>query len=126
MQADSGNITWSGTAGVINNAGLIKKTTSIGEAQIIIPINNNNGTIQVEVGTLSFQNALGKNFTDGTYNVFAGATMDWDTTINPSGTLSGTIVGDLNWNSILNIPTGETAAFNFTAAENFNWTSGEH
>jgi len=126
IQADSANIAWSGTPGVINNAGLIKKTTSTGEASIIIPINNNDGTIQVEVGTLSFQNPLGKNFTDGTYNVFAGATMDWDTVINPSGTLEGTVVGDLNYGGGggVNIPVGETATFNFSASDNFNWVGG--
>ncbi|MDO6595272.1 hypothetical protein Q4512_00005, partial [Oceanihabitans sp. 2_MG-2023] len=124
MQADTGNISWSGTPGVLSNEGLIKKTTSSGVAAIVLPINNNDGTIQVEAGTLSFQNTLGKNFTDGTYNVFAGATMDWDTTINPSGTLEGNIVGNLNWNSILNIPDGENATFNFSETDNFNWTTG--
>ncbi len=71
MQADAGNIAFSANpAGVINNAGLIKKTTSSGLASITAPINNNDGTIQVEVGTLSFL-GNGKNFTDGTFNVFA-------------------------------------------------------
>jgi hypothetical protein len=88
IQADSGNISWNGTPGVLSNAGLIKKTTSTGEASISLPINNNDGTIQVEVGTLSFQNqTTNKNFNDGSYNLFAGATMDCDTTINPSGTV---------------------------------------
>ncbi|WP_452225712.1 hypothetical protein, partial [Lacinutrix cladophorae] len=122
--ADAGNISWSGTPGVLNNEGLIKKTTSSGIAAIVLPINNNDGTIQVESGTLSFQNTLGKNFTDGTYNVFVGASMNWDTTINPSGTLEGNIVGNLNWNSILNIPDGENATFNFSETDNFNWTTG--
>jgi len=125
IQADSANIHFNSVPGVLNNAGLIKKTTSTGESFISIPINNNDGTIQVEVGTLSFQNqTTDKNFNDGTYNVFAGATMDWDTTINPSGTLEGTIVGDLNWNSFINIPTGETATINFSETDNFNWKSG--
>ncbi|MDO6598433.1 HYR domain-containing protein, partial [Oceanihabitans sp. 2_MG-2023] len=79
---------------------------------------------QVESGTLSFQNTLGKNFTDGTYNVFAGASMNWDTTINPSGTLEGTIDGDLNWNSIVNVVDGTYTAFNFSETDNFNWTTG--
>jgi hypothetical protein len=50
--------------------------------------------------------------------------MGWDTTINPTGTLSGTVVGELNWDTTINIPTGETATFNFSATDNFQWTSG--
>ncbi len=47
--------------------------------------------------------------------------MDWNTTINPSGTLEGTVEGDLNWNSTLNVPTGETVFLNFLETDNFNW-----
>lgn len=125
MQADSGNIRWfSGAEGVLNNEGLIKKTTSSGEAQISLQLNNNDGTIQVEAGTLSFQGSFDKNFTDGTYNVFSGAIMAWDTPISPSGVIEGTIAGDLNWNDEVIIPTGETATFNFSETDNFNWMSG--
>ena len=121
MQADGGNVLFNiGPAGIINNEGLLKKTTSSGEAQIFLPITNNDGTIQVEEGILSFQ-GTGKNFIDGTYNVFVGATMDWDTTINPSGTLEGTLEGDLNWNNIVNVVDGTFAAINFSATDNFNW-----
>ncbi len=125
LQADSGNIRWfSGAESVLNNAGLIKKTSSTGEAQLSLQLNNNDGTIQVEAGTLSFQGSFDKNFTDGIYNVFAGATMNWATAISPSGTLSGTVTGDLNWNDSVNIPMGETATFNFSETDNFNWLFG--
>ncbi|MGF1557065.1 hypothetical protein, partial [Paucihalobacter sp.] len=90
LQANGGDITWSGgTARFLNNFGLIKRTTTTGEAQIVVLLNNNGGVIQVESGTLSFQNAIGKNFNDGTYNVFNGAVMDWDTTMTLSGTITG-------------------------------------
>lgn len=111
-----------GNLGVFNNAGLIKKTTGVGSA-IQALMNNNNGTIQVEEGLLVIHFEE-KNFNDGFYNVFAGATMNWETTINPTGTLSGTIDGDLNWDNIVNIPTGQTATFNFSEDDNFNWTGG--
>jgi len=125
MQANSGNIRWfTGSEGVINNAGLIKKTTSAGEAEINAILNNNNGTIQVEEGSLKIQGGTEKNFTDGTYNVFAGAIMNWSTTIRPLGTFEGTVAGNLNWNDDIIIPVGETATFNFSETDNFNWISG--
>ncbi|WP_422105333.1 HYR domain-containing protein [Winogradskyella sp.] len=124
MQADSGNITWSGISGTLNNLGLIKKTTSTGEAQIIIPFTNNNGTIQVESGELSIQNAASKRFINGTYNVFSGAIFTWDTQITIEGTLSGDIDGTLNWNDNLNVAVGTTATFNFSTDNDFNWADG--
>ncbi len=121
MQFDAGNITWGGAPGVINNTGLIKKTVSTGEAQIIVTLNNNNGTIQVEDGTLSFQNSP-KNFTDGTYNVFSGATLDWDNAVTISGSLEGTLSGNMNWNQ--NIVVAESTQADLNFSENFNWTAG--
>jgi len=113
----------SGALGVLNNAGLIKKTGVGITSQITILMNNNNGIIQVEEGTLYLFNSE-KNLNDGIYNVFTGATMDWSTTIKPTGTLTGTIDGDLNWTGVVNIPTGETATFNFSEDDNFNWNTG--
>ncbi|MGC1471562.1 MAG: G8 domain-containing protein [Psychroserpens sp.] len=52
MQADAGNITTSTGLSELNNAGMIKKTTSDGEAQILVILNNNDGTIQVEQGII--------------------------------------------------------------------------
>ena len=124
LQADSGDITWSGgISHVLNNAGIIKRTTSTGEAQIVVEVNNNDGIISVESGTLSFQGTIGKNLTDGTYNVFNGATLDWDGTINLLGTLTGTIDGTLNWNNIVNVAATTSATFNFTGSGSFNWTN---
>ena len=124
MQADAGNITWSGVEGLLYNEGLVKKTTSSGEAQIIIPFTNNDGTMQVESGTLSFQNTATKTFLNGTYNVFADAIFDLDTEITIEGTLSGDIIGTLNWNSSLNVADTTTAIFDFSVDNNFNWTNG--
>jgi hypothetical protein len=56
MQADGGNIAWNGTAGVLNNAGLIKRTTTTGQAFISVVLNNS-GTIQVETGELEIANS---------------------------------------------------------------------
>jgi len=120
IQTSSG----SGSLGVLNNFGLIKKTGVGTLSSIDVLMNNNNGTLQAEEGTLLIH-SLEKNFNDGIYNVFAGATMVWDTTINPTGTLTGTIDGDLNWTGVVNIPTGQTATFNFSEDDNFNWSYGD-
>ena len=122
LQANNGNITQSGgTSGILNNTGLIQRTTTTGIARIFVELNNNNGIIQVENGTLSFDGTIGKNLTDGTYNVSSGAALDWDSLIVPSGVLSGTIDGALNWNDTVSVP--GTAAFNFTGSGNVNWVS---
>ncbi|WP_367276630.1 beta strand repeat-containing protein, partial [uncultured Psychroserpens sp.] len=121
LQFDGGNITWAAAPGVINNLGMIKKTVSTGEAQIIATLNNTNGTIQVEEGILSFQSSP-KSFTDGTYNVFSGATLDWDVPVTISGSLGGTLDGNMNWNSNITVADGDAADLNFS--ENFNWLVG--
>ncbi|MDP5077226.1 MAG: T9SS type A sorting domain-containing protein, partial [Nonlabens sp.] len=81
---------------------------------------NNDGIIQVESGILNIQSS-NTNFINGTYNVFTGATMNWNTPVNPSGTLTGTLAGDLNWNNAVNVVAGTYAAVNFAATDHFNW-----
>ncbi len=122
MQADGGNIIWvNGNSHVLNNSGLIKKTISTGEAQINVQFNNNNGTVSVESGTLSLGGQLENNLTDGIYNVFLGANFDWDSTIYPSGILTGNLAGNINWNNTVNI--ASVAAFNFTGNGIINWNN---
>ncbi|MDP5077334.1 MAG: hypothetical protein NWQ19_04535, partial [Nonlabens sp.] len=106
--------------GQVLNHGLIKRTTATGIATIDVPLTNNDGIISVEMGTLTFQNA-NTTFNDGTYNVFSSATMNWNNIINPTGTLSGTLDGDLNWNNTLNVPMGATVNLDFNATDKFNW-----
>lgn len=123
MQADGGDIDNLGGLPILNNEGLIVRSTSTGEAQIKeLDLNNNGGIIQVNSGTLSISGFGDKNFVGGTYVVSAGTVLDWDTEIIVSGMLSGTIEGDLNWNNTVSVPV--SATFNFTGAGNFNWTGG--
>ncbi|MFD2725450.1 HYR domain-containing protein [Hyunsoonleella rubra] len=123
MQSDSGNITWfSGSTHILNNSGTIKRTSTTGEAQIVVLLNNNDGTIQVESGTLSLQNAIGKNLTDGTYNVFSGATLDFDTVVTLSGAIAGVNNGTIGWYSTFSVPL--SATLDFTGSGDFNWNTG--
>jgi len=122
LQADGGDISGvGGSVNILNNTGLIKRTETTGEAAIDVILNNNDGIIQVENGILSFD-LLGKNLTGGTYNIFPGAILDWDSSINLSGTLAGTLDGTLNWNSIVSVPASST--LNFNGSGDFNWNSG--
>ena len=121
MQTDGGNIIQSAGVGTFNNSGLIQRTTSTGEAQISCLFNNNDGTIQIESGTLSLI-TNNKSLTDGIYNVFAGAVMDWDADMTLSGILTGTVDGELNWNDILDVPVSTT--LNFSGSGTINWMVG--
>ncbi|WP_353777179.1 T9SS type A sorting domain-containing protein [Winogradskyella sp. 3972H.M.0a.05] len=121
MGADDGDIDNIAGLSVLNNEGIIRRSTSSGEAQIqSIQFNNNGGILQVDSGTLSISAIT--SFTGGSYVVSAGTVMDWDSEITVSGFLMGTIQGDLNWNSTVEVPV--SATFNFTGSGNFNWTGG--
>ncbi|WP_422106622.1 T9SS type A sorting domain-containing protein [Winogradskyella sp.] len=121
MQTNGGNIMQSVGVGTLNNSGFIQRTSSTGDAQISCTFNNNNGTIQVESGTLTLI-TNDKSLTDGIYNVFAGAVMDWDTDMTLFGVLSGTVDGELNWNDILDVPVSTT--LNFSGSGTINWMVG--
>lgn len=123
MGADDGNIDNLGGLPILNNAGIIRRSTSAGEAQIrTVELNNNGGIIQVDSGTLSLIGFGDKNFMGGTYVVSSGAVLEWDTSVIASGLLMGTIEGDLNWKNTLSVP--DSAVLNFTGGGNFNWING--
>lgn len=124
MQTDSGNISTQATNGVnvFNNEGMIRRTNSTGDVLINISINNDNGVIQVESGTLSLFGQFDKILTNGTYNVFSGATLEADNgNLIPLNTLQGTIDGIFNIKSNILVNPGTTATFNFTGTGSFNW-----
>nr|WP_321232838.1 T9SS type A sorting domain-containing protein [uncultured Psychroserpens sp.] len=120
---DSGFSGSGGLPRILNNEGLIKTSFSdpSDKTSIGAELRNNGGTIQVENGTLNLTSP-GIELTDGTYNVFSGATLDWDTTILISGTLIGAVDGDFNWRSTTSVL--GTATFDFTGGQTVNWTSG--
>lgn len=108
---------------ILNNKGLIKTSfNDIGAKAIIaVELRNDNGTIQVESGTLDLTSS-GTTLTDGTYNVYSGATLEWSSTVALAGTISGLINGNFNWKS--QVLVDQPAAFNFTGNETVNWLSG--
>jgi len=104
------------------NAGTIKRTTNDGNVIIYSKLINNNGTINVEKGKLTIDFS-GITLNSGTYNVSSGAELNLESTINLSGTLTGTLNGAMNWNGTLVVPTSSIATFNFTGNA-LNWNSG--
>jgi hypothetical protein len=110
--------------GLFNNIGLIRKTASFNTATFNAPFHNIGGTIQVETGILGLNNPNHR-LTNGIYNVFSGATFNWGVTasgIEPVGTLSGTIDGEMNWSNQLYV--NDIVNFDFSGTGDFNWKSG--
>ena len=104
----------------IINSGIIKKTTNVGTGTISVALTNT-GTIAVESGTLTLSGEI-KTFDGGIYNVTAGNTLDLNTTINLSKTITGLVNGNLNWNN--SVAVSKTASFNFTGTSGINWADG--
>ena len=107
----------------LNNTGLIKTSFPGGtdSALIAVEFTNNDGTIQVENGILNLTNAAIV-LNDGTYNVFPTGTLDWDTTLTISGTLTGALDGVLNLRNGFSSPGVSTV--NFTGNETISWVGG--
>ncbi len=123
MRADDGDIDNLGGLPILNNEGIIRRSTAMGVAQIkAVEFNNNGGIIQVDSGTLDITGFGDKNFTGGSYVVSSGTVLEWDTNIVVSGVLMGTIEGDLNWVSVVEVPV--SATFDFTGNGSFNWIGG--
>ncbi|SCY67226.1 T9SS type A sorting domain-containing protein [Flavobacterium caeni] len=123
MQTDAGNLSYSaGGSHVLNNYGLIKRSTSTGAAVIENEFHNE-GTIWVESGTLNLNNP-GLTLQDGIYNVNAGAFLTCSSTVGLSGTLTGTMTGEMIWYSTISVAPSETATLAFTGTGNVNWSTG--
>ena len=121
--ADSGFTASGGAPRVLNNEGLIKTTfvDNTSQSSIGADLKNNGGTIQVEKGTLNLTSSLTE-LTDGVYNVFSGATLEWDSIVLLEGTLTGLINGEYNWRSTANVLT--SATLDFTGNGTINWVAG--
>ncbi|MDY0088924.1 MAG: hypothetical protein RBR78_01010, partial [Flavobacteriaceae bacterium] len=118
------SITYTGSSShIINNYGLIKKTTTEGTTSFIAQLINHNGTIQVETGTLTLNNA-NTTLDSGTYNVSEDGSLNWNSTVFMTGTLTGELTGGINWNGNVSVAEDTTATFNFTGANAVRWTAG--
>jgi hypothetical protein len=123
IQADGSGITFGGGfPNVLNNSGLIRATFTGPTDQSIFSaqLNNNNGTIQVDSGTLWLFNS-NTTFTDGIYNIATDATLQWTLPLTISGALNGTLDGALGWAGDLLVPT--SATFNFTGNGSVEWAT---
>lgn len=119
IQADG--ITIQGGSGVINNSGLIRRTTTSGESGLsFVDLNNTGGTIQVESGTLALTQGNSKSFTGGTINIASGTELNIDSPTPLSGTIDGLVDGDLIWEALISVTT--SATLNFTGNGNINST----
>ena len=121
FQVDGANINTSGI-GILNNSGLIHVSFPDQTDQSVISaqLNNNNGTIEVDNGTLFLINA-NTTLTDGIYNIAADATLQWTLPITISGELNGVLDGVLGWSGDLLVPT--TASFDFTGSGAVEWNT---
>ena len=118
-----GSIQGASGYGTIVNTGLIKRSQNTGLFTINNPLQNNDGIITVEKGTLKLQNASNK-LTDGTYNVTSDGILQWSSTLTCLGTLTGQIVGNLEWLGILKVLPGTEAILNFSGPAGVKWISG--
>ncbi len=121
IQSNGANIGFNGgLPNVLNNSGLIRATFPDPTDQSIFnaQLNNNNGTIQVDNGTLWLFNS-NTTFTSGIYNIATGATLQWTLPITISGELNGNLDGILGWEGDLLVPT--TASFNFIGNGSVQW-----
>lgn len=122
LQTAGGNISYTaGATHKINNAGLIKRTTNGGDANITAELHNNGGTIAVETGSLTFNFAQIK-LTGGVYNVSNNASLNWMNTVTCEGTLTGALNGKIDWSGVVTVPAAAT--FQFSGNTGVNWTNG--
>ncbi|HCY80694.1 MAG TPA: hypothetical protein DHV22_03345, partial [Xanthomarina gelatinilytica] len=127
--ANGGNFLESGNGNnLLTNDGLIIVDLPSANDQVYIytEFQNNDGTIQVNNGILNFSHSIleAQVLTDGTYNVASTGTLDFDSAITLTGSLSGTLDGTLNWRGYTNVASGDTASFDFTGNATIDWTSG--
>src|SRR5690606_12834825 len=127
--ANGGNFSESGNGNnLLTNDGLIVVDLPDANHQVFIytEFQNNNGTIQVNNGILNLSHNIleAQVLTDGTYNVASTGTLDFDSAITLTGSLSGTLDGTLNWRGYTNVASGDTASFDFTGSVTVDLVSG--
>lgn len=124
LNAEDGGLYQQSGEMTIINSGLIKRAHGSGAYRIEIPLQNNNGTVSVENGSLTLYNPATV-LTDGTYNVANDAVLNFNHTFTLNGTLSGQLDGPINWAGKLLVAPSTEATLNFNGSGDFNWISGE-
>lgn len=119
---DSAIATATSDPNILTNTGIIKRSGT-GTADIDVQVNNNGGTFLVESGILSLKSQP-KFFNGGSYNVSAGSSLLFDSTVTLAGTLSGALDGEMRWNSTIIVPNATTTNLNFTGITGVNWAYG--
>ncbi|MEY8849507.1 beta strand repeat-containing protein [Psychroserpens sp. XS_ASV72] len=109
---------------VFNNAGLITATmpNPSDTSSISITLNNDDGTIEVDNGTLSL-NYSNTTLSNGTYNIASTGTLAWLFPISIEGNLTGNLEGTLDWRADLLVPT--SATLDFTGNGFIDWITGD-
>ncbi|MFK7756280.1 MAG: hypothetical protein AB8B53_05035 [Flavobacteriales bacterium] len=125
------NINWSGvqilgnanavTAG-IDNYGVINKYFN-DVTEVTPKFRNHNGTVNVEGGDLVLKNTLSSLY-DGTYNVAANSTLEFQGRFTSTGVLSGNVPGNIKWSGDFKVQPGETLEFNFNTVNPIEWSGG--
>lgn len=105
------------------NSGLINRTTGTGLYEIAIPLQNNNGTISVDTGTLRLNNPL-TTLTEGIYNVGSDGILELVSSFTCVGTLSGQLDGPINWDGTLIVESGIEAILDFQNPDGLRWLGG--
>ncbi|MEO1053855.1 MAG: gliding motility-associated C-terminal domain-containing protein [Bacteroidota bacterium] len=109
LQIDA-TIQTSGSGGVINNKenGIVRRSSSAGNFSMNFPFNNENGTIQVESGTLTFSQPL--TMDRGTYEIAQDATLRSNNRTTLIDDINSNPIGDLILTSIVEVT--DTATVN--------------
>jgi uncharacterized repeat protein (TIGR01451 family) len=96
FQSDAGLTNYTGTAGIVNNGGILKKSTGTGTSTINIVHVNNTGTVQAQSGTLSFADftqSSGVTMLEGGSIATSGNPLTFNGgSLQGVGTISGNVV----------------------------------
>jgi fibronectin-binding autotransporter adhesin len=121
LQSDT-QVTWSGSSGIFTNEGTLRRSTGIGNADLITNFTLA-GTVDVQSGTLRLAPQGTGTVSGAALKVSSGATLvPVVGSVEYVGTITGTGAGTINHSGgTMTVSTGAT--FNFTTGL-FQWTGG--
>lgn len=109
-----------GAPNVLNNYGIIKTSfpNNTDEGFIASQLINHDGNFQIESGILNVN--FTTNLMAGQFDIFTGTSLNLNSVTTISGTLTGNVFGDLNWNDDFIVQS--TAVFDFNGNKIINCT----